>query len=229
MDEVIAVTGVDADGNAFTKCSLVNNTGAVRPHYGPKVDVAAIIHQPATGSPLSGDGPIARSGGSSNATSIVAGIAALAWSEFPNKSRDEIRNLLYMAAENHGYRTSNLVGYGLINADCAVGGFCDVVISGPNVINAAYADNYTTYEAHPYLCCNFTYEWSTGETTKSATIPTFGHAEPYLIRLWVKVTDPTTGEVIRATKDIYVHYVESCPTCLEEDDPPTGGGGGGLQ
>lgn len=58
MDEVVAVTGVDPDGRLLNECSLLNNRWETLPHYGPEVELAAVIRQPATGSPLSGDGPM---------------------------------------------------------------------------------------------------------------------------------------------------------------------------
>jgi hypothetical protein len=62
MDEVIAATGVNANGNLV--CGV---------WYGPKVDIAAVVEQVATGAPRIGDGDLAGSGLSSNATAIVAG------------------------------------------------------------------------------------------------------------------------------------------------------------
>lgn len=150
-------------------------------------------------------------------------------------TRDEVRTYLHYAAENHRYRVSNKIGYGLINAELAVGGFCDLVLRGPGSINTAYADRYTTYSAHAYMGGGYSYEWITGETTQSITLATPARSEDYLIHLWVKATKRSTGETKTVVRTVYVYYNETCRSCLEEENSPSGddegggfdGGGGG--
>jgi serine protease len=108
MSEVVAVTGVSyPDGSV--PCGI---------HYGPEVELTAYLDVPSTGRTTP---DLAGIGGSSNATAVVSGIAALAWSANPGLSRDELRGVLQRAGAGYPQRDSRL-GYGLVDALKAVGG-----------------------------------------------------------------------------------------------------------
>lgn len=86
---------------------------------GPEVDVGAVIEYAcASGRYL--DAPITF-GGSSAATALVAGVAALIWSTDPSMSRDAVVDRLYSSCSRYPRRHPQ-VGYGLIDAFKAVGG-----------------------------------------------------------------------------------------------------------
>lgn len=199
MDEVIAVTAVEYPGG-YVPCGA---------HRGPEVDLAAYHNQPTTGKYTSDVWSV---GFSSNATGVVAGVAALVWSQNPTWSRDQVRNRLYISGRYH-IRGSTETGHGLINAFCAVGGFCDVVLQGAGAVNSAYTTS-ETYTAKPYVGSgSFSYKWSTGETTQSITVP----IDPgsYSFSISVSVTELSTGKTLSSSKNVEVYYEESCETCLQ--------------
>jgi subtilisin family serine protease len=66
-------------------------------------------------------GEITSIGGSSNATAIVAGIAALAWQANPSLTRDQLRVRLQQSAALYPYRSTSM-GFGLVDAHEAVTG-----------------------------------------------------------------------------------------------------------
>jgi subtilisin family serine protease len=108
MGEVVAVTGIQyPDGRI--PCGI---------HYGKQVELLAFLDVPTTGEHPSS---IVSVGGSSNATGIVAGIAALAWSRDPSLSRDALRQRLRQSGDLFPTRDSRR-GFGLVDAVKAVGG-----------------------------------------------------------------------------------------------------------
>ena len=108
MPEVMAVTGVSYPDGGLP-CGI---------HYGSEVEVTAYLDVPTTGE-FTGD--LTGIGGSSNASAVVSGIAALAWSANPRWSRDELRARLQQAGAGYPNRDSR-VGYGLVDALEAVTG-----------------------------------------------------------------------------------------------------------
>lgn len=108
MGEVIAVTGF-AYPTTSVPCGI---------HHGPEVDVVAYLDVPTTGR---NTGELVGIGGSSNATAVMGGIAALVWSANPSLTRDQVRERLYRAAAGYPTRSSRH-GYGLVNAYRAVTG-----------------------------------------------------------------------------------------------------------
>jgi subtilisin family serine protease len=199
MDEVVAVTGV-VYPDGYVPCGV---------HRGPEVDLAAYISQPTTGRYTS---DIWGVGGSSNATGVVAGVAALVWSQNPTWSRDQVRNRLYISGRYH-VRGSTETGHGLINAFCAVGGFCDVVLQGAGAVNSAYTTS-ETYTAKPYVGSgSFSYQWSTGETTQSIIVPIDTGTSSF--SLSVSVTELSSGTTLSSSKIVEVYYEDSCETCLQ--------------
>ena len=112
MNETLAVTGVTENGEICNNC-----------HRGKKVDFTAVMQRQGSGRvsltlAQSGNEP-STVGGSSVATAMTAGIAALVWSKNPNQSRAQVLARLQGASERFPARSGNL-GWGLINAFEAV-------------------------------------------------------------------------------------------------------------
>jgi subtilisin family serine protease len=108
MGEVVAVTGILYSDRRIP-CGI---------HYGKQVELLAFLDVPTTGEhPTS----IVSVGGSSNATGIVAGIAALAWSHEPSLTRDALRQRLRESGDLFPTRDPRR-GFGLVDAVKAVGG-----------------------------------------------------------------------------------------------------------
>jgi subtilisin family serine protease len=108
MDEVLAVTGISYPQGGVP-CGI---------HRGGEVDLTAYLEVPTTGRST---GDVTSIGGSSNATGVVAGIAALAWQANPGMTRDQLRARLLASGSLHPNRSSTM-GFGLVNARRAVTG-----------------------------------------------------------------------------------------------------------
>lgn len=102
---VIAVTGADSSGEPDSDVC-----------YGPEVDLTARIKAPTTGK--DSETHIVSLTGSSQATALVAGVAALVWSQSPTMSADAIREVLLSSGERTARDTET--GFGRINAEKAV-------------------------------------------------------------------------------------------------------------
>lgn len=112
MPEVNAVTGIQ--DNIKSRCTNC--------HDGKEVDFVVVMQKSNNKNEVlslaaRGDKP-ATVGGSSAATASMAGMAALVWSINPNKSSNQILNILKNSARNPG--NSNW-GFGLVDAAKAVG------------------------------------------------------------------------------------------------------------
>ncbi|HEX6068922.1 MAG TPA: S8/S53 family peptidase [Longimicrobiaceae bacterium] len=108
MGEVVAVTGESYPGGG-APCGI---------HHGKEVELTAYLDVPTSGR-YTGD--VTSIGGSSNATAVVAGIAALAWQANPSLTRDQLRQRLQQSGAFYPSRNSDL-GFGLVDALEAVGG-----------------------------------------------------------------------------------------------------------
>jgi len=108
MPEVVAVTGISYPGGGIP-CGI---------HYGAEVELTAYLEVPTTGQYTA---DVVAMGGSSNATAVVGGIAALVWSRNPGFTRDQVRTRLQRAGAYYPNRHSK-EGYGLVNAYRAVTG-----------------------------------------------------------------------------------------------------------
>ncbi|MEM9834837.1 MAG: S8 family serine peptidase [Bacteroidota bacterium] len=116
MSETIAVTGV-REGSSYRRCNTC--------HTGSSVDFTMIMQRsdpdrntltlPENGSGLS------TVGGSSAATALAAGVAALVWSTNPDMSRNEVIQRLKEASDLYPNRNRSY-GWGNINAYEAVTG-----------------------------------------------------------------------------------------------------------
>ncbi len=114
MDETVAVTGIKDNGyNACNTC-----------HYGSKVDFTMVMQRSNDNSRTSltlaksGNQP-SSVGGSSVATAMTAGIAALVWSKQPGLTRSQVLDKLKNASDNYPGRDGNF-GWGNIDAFQAV-------------------------------------------------------------------------------------------------------------
>jgi len=107
--------------------------------------------------------------GTSMASPHVAGVAALVWSNFPNKSNEEIRQVLESSAEDLGVSgRDNQFGHGLVRADRAY--------SLLNVMNPPTGDPICVDKAGWYDSDGVTYncEWY----TQGDNCQKFGHLFP---------------------------------------------------
>lgn len=109
MPEVVAVTGVSYP-NGGVPCGI---------HHGSEVELTSYLDVPSTGR-YTGD--VVGMGGSSNATAVAGGIAALVWSRNPWMTRDQLRTRLQQTAQYYPNRNGE-EGYGLMNAYRAVTGY----------------------------------------------------------------------------------------------------------
>ncbi len=114
MAEVTACTGVKDNGT--TRCDAC--------HEGSKVDFAVVMEKTTGGLHAlclarTGDAP-ATVGGSSVATSTMAGMAAVVWSQHPTETAAQIKARLVAASSNRNARSSTL-GWGRVNLGAAVG------------------------------------------------------------------------------------------------------------
>lgn len=108
MSEVVAVTGI-AYPNGGVPCGI---------HYGRQVELTAYLDVPTTGRNTA---DVVGIGGSSNATAIVSGIAALTWAHNPGLTRNQLRERLWRSAAGYPVRDTR-TGYGLVDAYRAVTG-----------------------------------------------------------------------------------------------------------
>ncbi|GLR16212.1 hypothetical protein GCM10007940_08270 [Portibacter lacus] len=116
MSQTIGVTGVK-DSNSLQRCSTC--------HSGSKVDFVLTMEKSSGGSTpitlaLSSNQP-KYTGGSSCATSMMSGIAALVWSTNPSMSRDQVLTRLKNASQYYPSRSSQY-GWGRVDAAAAVNG-----------------------------------------------------------------------------------------------------------
>ncbi|HEX2093297.1 MAG TPA: S8/S53 family peptidase [Longimicrobiaceae bacterium] len=109
MPEVMAVTGITYPGGGVP-CGI---------HRGEDVEVTAYLDVPSTGRYTA---DVVTMGGSSNATAIIGGIAALVWSRTPSLTSDQVRARLQQAGAYYPYRHPEQ-GYGLVDASWAVLGY----------------------------------------------------------------------------------------------------------
>lgn len=161
MPEVIAVSTVDyVEGHE----EPYHRTSSS--HYGDEVELASVCCAYATGK-QSDD--VVSLGGSSQAAATVAGIAALAWEAYPDKTNAELRAHLQQAAHHYPSRNDKY-GYGVLNAMKAVGGFYASGISTRLVDDRGYMQTYELTATPRGGDGPFTYQWGHGPTTKKVTV-----------------------------------------------------------
>jgi subtilisin family serine protease len=193
MPEVLAVTGATA-GGARDPASC----------GGPEVDLAAVVDSNTFASGRNTN-DIITMGGSSGASAVVAGVAALVWSEHPELTKDQVRSRL--VGSGSGCCASD-IGNGIVNAYKAVGGYNDLSIAGPTTV-----DPYASYTltARPQGDGPFTYLWSNGATTPSITATAGGNLTSKTFS--VTVRDTRENKTLTASKKVTAK--EPIDTCLK--------------
>ncbi len=193
MPEVVAVTGLAPSGTS--PCSLC--------HYGPQVEFAAYTTGQTTGL---NENQISRIGGSSGATAIVSGIAALVWSRDLTQTRAQVLQRLRNAARFKSNRQSD-IGYGEINALLAVGGFI-AGFYGPDEVDQSGTYNYSIAVIGGHG--PFTYQWANNPSTAPSASFTFTQQpDDYTEQLEVTVTDTSTGYSSTYRYDVVVKGTNS--------------------
>lgn len=175
MQEVMAVSAV---GSYYEELDKLN--------YGDDVEVSFFVNQLAHGKQTD---ELTRLGGSSGATAVISGIAALVWSHYPSESNEQIRDRLRRAG--HQYPNHDRVrGYGVVDAMRAVGGLWRVWVSRRLVSGGGF-NELAVYELEATPMGGdgpYTFQWNTGETTSVIHI-TIGPGDPNHVYT-VDVTDP---------------------------------------
>lgn len=199
-----------------TTVTALDQTGAIacNAHYGSAVDFAAYASQPAVGYHSLGS-TLAGIAGSSNATAVIAGLAALNLSTHPSATRSAILADLIVSASPTGY-LSPTIGWGVPNALCVVKGLCFAFINGPSLIQTLGTRTYTWTVGQVNSPGPFTYLWSTGETTNTITrsISVWSGMTEYELSLSVTITDLSTGTTTNPVlKTVLVRDPQGCPTC----------------
>lgn len=114
LPEAVAVTGMKSD--LSTRCDEC--------HVGADVEFTVVMQQASNDRrpltlAMSGDDP-STVGGSSVATSSMAGMTALVWAKYPTETRAQIMNRLVAASSNRNARNSSF-GWGRVNVGAALG------------------------------------------------------------------------------------------------------------
>lgn len=115
LPEAVAITGVK--DNLTSRCDEC--------HVGSDVEFTVVMQRTSVDRrpltlAMSGDAP-ATVGGSSVATSSMAGLTALVWARYPTETRAQILSRLVAASSNRNARSSSF-GWGRVNVWQAVGG-----------------------------------------------------------------------------------------------------------
>jgi subtilisin family serine protease len=188
---VMAVTCLDlGTGDVSNNC-----------HHGTKVEFAAYQRFPSV---YGGYDRVDGLGGSSGATPVVAGQAALIWSRYPHFTRAQVLDRMRWAGRGS---KSSRQGYGIVNTYKAVGGLYEARVDG-QVTGGGF--NQVAYHqlsvAHMGGDGPFTYLWNDGHTSASRSTE-IGPGEP----------ERTYSVVITDTSD------GGTATALYTVSPPPGG------
>lgn len=208
MNEVVAVTAIDQNGKLA--CDV---------HGGPEVDLAAYYGYPTAGQ----NSTVLYMRGSSSATAVVAGMAALVWSHYGGGAA-HTRQRLYETAAGYPNR-AKYIGFGAVNAMRALGGMERADINGCTsstctfryTIESCRTEHFSVYPVGgdgPY-----SYQWSTGSTTNSTTLtlcPTPGQVAHHSLAVSVWDADRLGATAAYRHVDIEVHDAWApCPTCIQ--------------
>lgn len=206
MPEVVAVTGINADGSVCGNC-----------HRNVQIEFGAYTDEPSLNPYAQAShnlaGPHVSISGSSGATAVISGIAALTWSANPGLTAQGVIQRMKSSSAavqlpNHSPWQS---GSGMPNAACAVGGICRIEMQGPSVITEPGHHVYTAKQIASNV--DASYDWSTGHTTSSAPlVVTTLPAEDEHVQLSVTVTDHK-GVSITRSRTIIIRSATSPPDC----------------
>lgn len=215
LPEVFAVSSADFNGIRLPDS-----------HWGPELD--AVAYGPSTTINYTGTG-LRAFGGSSNATAVIGGIAALLRSRFPFESNAQIRNrILAKSGTTCGKET---VFGPIVNAEAAAGGLCVAFGRplGPTSITfdrAAYGDTRT--QTSEQYCINASggagaLEITWGDGSHSGCKPTTFLRGTYVQRVQANVRDLGVG-LSASTFYVDVQVVDldnnpGCPECLRPRGP----------
>lgn len=197
-----------------TTVAALDQSGAIacQSHYGPAVDFAAYASQPTTGwADMNGPAGIK---GSSNATGVLSGIAALMLSIRPQLTRTQILADLMVSASPTGLRRTD-IGWGAPSALCAVRAMCTAWVDGPSLVETTGRYTFTARQLNS--SGPFRYQWSTGETTPTIhqQIDIMWGTQPHILPLTVTITDLSDGTQKTVTKSVMVRQpFNDCPTCF---------------
>jgi hypothetical protein len=128
---------------------------------------------------------------------VVTGIAGLIWSQYPNASRDWVRQRLRWSAHNYPAR-NNVVGFGVPNAMKAVGGmyraWLDVELLE---LQECWRAIYRTTSRTSGGDGPFSRQWAHGPTTIAVTdtVPMGGQ-----VHREVQVTDASDGTFMTSSR-----------------------------
>lgn len=124
--DVVAVAAVKYPTNERVECS----------HHGAQVELSAYQGMTTTGHYT--EGYYGGSSNTSNATSIVSGVATLVRAKFPSYSNVQVRQLLNATAQDitaYGIGRDNATGYGLVDGYAAIGApEREITVAGPPVV-----------------------------------------------------------------------------------------------
>lgn len=217
-------------GEVFAVTASQNASGGLpsEVHYGPEVQIQAPIPQATSGW---NHADIVRLKGSSAASAVVGGIAALIWSRYPHFTRNDVMQRIRESG-NSWPNKSQSVGYGVVNAYKATGGLTDVFLEGP--VSVAPNSTFTMMVKHFGDGPTYTYNWSngvnasvyhplsiqTGSILRRAHEVTFtaGSAVGTSMLISVTVTDGTDGTAHTVSKWV---AIQEQPTweCVDPSQP----------
>lgn len=223
MNEVLSVSAAELPDPMIRPGSV---------HHGPELDVIAYTHGLTTGTgPYSGSQVFTSLGGSSGATAIAAGIAALVRARYPTWNNVQVRERMISTG---GVLCGNLASWHrMLNAEAAVGGLC--VPNGrpygtPSVTfdRAAYGDTRT--ETIEEYCLNFSggvgpfdVDWPNSLPGSAGSGPycrryTF-HRGTYTANIHADIRDLGVPGAIERSYSITVSVVDldnnpGCPECF---------------
>lgn len=165
--DVIAVSAID----------FYTDTRYSGSHHSDKVELSAYHGQPTVGAIGLGEPEWTTSANSSNASTIVAGVAALVRSKYPSMRNYEVRQRLISTARDIGPTGRDPdSGYGLVMAMRAVGGMWNAEILGNTVSGGGYNE----------------------PETMDLTANPLGGEGPYSYR-WLGLFNGVTARTIRVT------------------------------
>lgn len=213
MNEVLAVSAAEWDGSR--PCSA---------QYGPELDVIAYHDQPTTGSAPWGQVPV-QVKESSNASAVVAGVAALVRARYPLMNAPAVMDRIRTTAHDacgmpHSWHR-------LVNAEAAVGGLCLVggLISGPSSISFDGPEPGVEYGNYSVTVTggNGPIEYSWREGTEIGTTHTHTFLDPgwdYTAHVDVIVKDAgATNPAFTFRKLVYVYSASGSGTPCTPEPP----------